>query len=79
MEELKLHEFLFGAGVISGLILIVTFYMAWSGKQPIDKGMITFFRLLLGMTTLLIVMAGYLKSTFISHPATFIKSKDVPK
>ena len=41
MEELKLHKFLFGAGVISGLILIVTFYLAWSGKQPIDKGRIT--------------------------------------
>jgi hypothetical protein len=66
MEEVKLHDFLFGAGVISGLVLIVTFYLAWFSKQPIDKGRIIFFRLLLGMTALLLVGAGYLKSAYIS-------------
>lgn len=63
MQGSKLADLFFAAGGVTGLVLLMIFYRAWSGKQPLTKTRVTLFTILFGFTALFLVMAGYLQST----------------
>ncbi|OJV17362.1 MAG: hypothetical protein BGO21_26130 [Dyadobacter sp. 50-39] len=63
MEGVELADLFFVAGGVIGLVLMLTFYRAWSGSQPFTKTKVTLLSVLFGFTALILVMAGYLQST----------------
>lgn len=62
MTGLKWADLFFIAGGVTGVVLMMTFYRAWSSRQPFTKARVTLFRMLGGFTALFLVMAGYLQS-----------------
>ncbi|SEJ74937.1 hypothetical protein SAMN05216327_11869 [Dyadobacter sp. SG02] len=63
MELSKLPELFFVAGAVTGLVLLMSFFRAWSSRKPFTKTRTTLFTILFGFTALFLVMAGYLQST----------------
>nr|WP_298935664.1 hypothetical protein [uncultured Dyadobacter sp.] len=63
MEGVKLADWFFVAGGVTGLVLMLTFYRVWSSRQPFTKAKVTLFRVLGGFMAFFLVMAGYLQST----------------
>ena len=62
-DGMKWADLFFVAGGVTGLVLMMTFYRAWSSRQPVTKTRVTLLSVLFGFTALFLVMAGYLQST----------------